>query len=257
MIRILTVVAAMLLVAGCQDPQSTASPTAPRNSSTKTAQIKTIAIIIAFDNRVETKYIASAPVNSTTEKARAEWPIDDYVRNVTVNLLKDRYTIKDVAYSPGTLRAERDTGNLLFGGEPDASERVRRVIQPGTVDAIVFIAPSSTDSGNGAVIKPLEGVGYYSKSTLFFGSQEWVYVSYRITLLDGRTLQTIDYATGGTPSGGLFGGASLSYRDVSGWPSASVGYIGLSPAYREQFKKLTYDIFNVSLPDTLHRLGLR
>jgi len=257
MVRLALIVATALVLASCQAPQAPSSPSAPQAAPTKIAQIKTIAIIIAFDNQVEMKYIAQAPVNSSTGRTRVEWPIDEYVRQVTAGLLKDRYTIKDVPYSASALRAERDTGNLLFGGEPDPSERVRRVIQPGTVDAVVFIAPSATGSGGGAFVTPLQGVGYYTRDTLLFGYKEWVYVSYRITLIDGQTLQALDYATGGTPGNGLFGGATMSYRDVSGWPPSHVGYGGLSAAQREQFKSLIYDIFNTSLPDTLRRLGLR
>lgn len=255
MIRFLLAASFVLMLAACNSdgltPVSQASPQ-------KLAQIKTIAIVTAFDNRIETKYIAEMASNNWTQKYKVEWPIDDYVRNAAANLLRDRYTIKDIPYSTAAVYQEAGVGNILWGGAPEVGPRAQKVIPAGAVDVIVFIAPSLRDSGNGALLsKPLEGVGYYSKHNLFYGLIQWVYVAYQVTLIDGRTFQAIDYATGGSPGNNFLKSTAMPYRDVKGWPPANLVYGGLSKQQREEFQRLTYDMFDTTLPDTFKRLGLR
>jgi hypothetical protein len=253
--RFLVVVSLALVLAGCNNdglsPVSQASPQ-------KLAQIKTIAIITAFDNRIETKYSGEMSTSSWTRKYPVEWPIDDYVKNAAANLLRERYTIKDIPYSPAAVYQEATLGDRLLGGSPQVGPRAQKVVPAGAVDLIVFIAPGARETGSGVLLnQPLEGVGYYSKNNLFYGLIQWVYIAYQVTLIDGRTFQAIDYATGGSPGENLFKMTAMPHRDVKGWPAANVGYNGLSKEQREEFKRLTYDMFDNTLPDTFRRLGLR
>jgi hypothetical protein len=241
--KVIVVLLALCLTSACNMPR----PLEPQ----KRADIRSIAVISAFGNRFDLHYIGFVVFLNNVEQVAVDWQIDDHVRGLVTAKLQDRYQIVPVPHSPADVMAGSSFEERMFGATSGMAERLRKVVPPGQVDAVVFVAPYGIQPGYG-VVEQLEGMGLYNRAVNYRGAA--VYAAYRVAVFDGRTFETLASARSTVPPTGFYRIMSPFVRMP--WRWAGEPWETLPTAQRDDMRKALLDLLDRTLDRALADVSL-
>ncbi len=219
------------------------------------AQIRTIAIVTGFGERIEMSFVGLTVFTNRRDDAAVDWNIDGHFKQRAAAELGSRYRIQEVAYEPRNLRQPRQE---VFGADP-AIALVQSVVPSGGVDALLYFGPAEFEDTLGRSSQYVGGLGLYGRSSFGFGQrQNVVFAAYRAVLLDGKTLQPIAQANALLPTSfNLLSGFGSRIPNTPTSIEVPDRYESLTAEQKAILRRHMFDLVNRTMPELLGDIGLR
>jgi hypothetical protein len=240
MMRSIALVVALLFVTAC------VQTTTPQ----QTAQLKSLTVVTGFGEQIEIKFSGLSSFSTLDKTAKVDWQIDAYFKQLAASLLNPRYQLRPIAYDPVNLLQSKNTF-----GDP-AGEAVKSVVQPGTVDAILYFgpwgSPEAADRNFGV------GLGFLGHSSLT-SSDDLAFAGWQALLIDGKSMTVLGRAAALLPRQ-----IDLLYlAPRARTPRVSTGfkiparYEEFSPDQRRLGREMIFSLIEKHMPQVLTELNLR
>lgn len=225
---------ALLALAGCALPRSI-------NSPEKIAQIKSVILISAVEDKLMLNYIGFTVFNNKRYEVPVDWRLNDFFREEMAKSLSGRYEIRPFEYDPKAFSGAADSGDATLGTATETTKRLKQAVPPDLADAIIVVVSDSSAS-LGARIAQDTVVGAH----------------YTMNVYDGHSLEPIAQSFGGIRCSSSF---CLNGYDPMIWPtsfrwSGGEPATSLTPQMRDEIRRLATLMLRDSVPQTLGRLKL-
>lgn len=219
-------------VAGCALPRHI-------NSPERLAQIKSIAVIAAFEKRINLSYVGLTVFNNKSTFFPVDWDISRIVRDRIVAELGPRYVIRPFLYDISVFEGADTSSDTTLGTATEVTKRLKSIAKPGIADA--FVLATSDASGGMGDGRNENAVGIF----------------YTVTVFDGNSLEPIAQSYSGVPCERTL---CLSGYE---FPSRRIAYVWKGEPYdkipqhvRDEIRSKILELIDVSVPHTLGLLNL-
>jgi hypothetical protein len=233
----------------------TASGCATVDSTAKLQAAKTVGIVSAIgDEFTVTEAGLAAPGDAEQHFSIEPWGLDDLIVARAGARLSPRYQVATVTYPRASFVAREQRSpftllNMKSGRDDRIAELVRGQVSPQGLDVYVVISKAEVAFGSRG--RAVAGIGLIQHVAVF-GSSTQLHALYRVTVIDGHTLQVIDKRTA-APGGG---GEMFSLAGPSREVGADLVPAAQDPGGSNQLKAAVLDLIDRSLADTLQELHL-
>ncbi len=223
----------LLALSGCALPRSISSPE-------KIAQIKTVIVMPAMEEKLTLSYVGFTVFNNEKASLPVDWRFNDLLREEMTKALSPRYEIRPFTYDPAALAGAYNSDDATLGTADKTTKLLGAVAKPGLADAIIVLVSDRSAS-----------IGASRPQGTFIGT------SYTMNVYDGQTLMPIAQSYGGIAC--RRGLCANGYQSMV--EAASFRWLGEPPEtaikpHFEEIRSTAAKMLVESVPHTLGRLGL-